>query len=170
MGTEDTSSAPDSVCSHSVSSQSLDSSDALFLAPSLPPHILPLSSHSLFCFLPSFCSVSFLFSLVARVLFCLFLIFSTFSAFCPFSGHPWFLISRVLTTSPHLPPSDPSGPETPSSSSHCTLPPHEVLTPQHTALCAAVHTLGLGRGLIVKVCLSPDGALVVYAFGGGVGS
>ncbi|XFG11817.1 hypothetical protein AB1E19_015441 [Capra hircus] len=30
-----------------------------------------------------------------------------------------------------------------------------VLTPQHTALRAAVHTLGLRRGLIAKGCLSP---------------
>ncbi|XP_065762945.1 myeloid-associated differentiation marker-like [Muntiacus reevesi] len=30
-----------------------------------------------------------------------------------------------------------------------------VLTPQHTALCAAVHTLGLWRSLVAKVCLSP---------------
>ena len=58
VGTEDISRAPDSVWSHSVSSQSLDSSGALFLAPSVPPHILPLSSPSPFCFLPSCCSVS----------------------------------------------------------------------------------------------------------------
>ena len=169
VGTEDISRAPDSVWSHSVSSQSLDSSGALFLVPALPPHILPLSTHTPFYFLPSFCSVSFLVSLVVHILFCLSLIISTFSAFCPFSGHPWFLISCVLTTSPHFPSSDPSGPETPSSSTHCPLPPPEVLTPQHTALCAAVYTLGLWRGLIAKVCLSPGGAIVVYAFAHGGG-
>ena len=58
VGTEDISRAPDSVWSHSVSSQSLDSSGALFLVPALPPHILPLSTHTPFYFLPSFCSVS----------------------------------------------------------------------------------------------------------------
>ena len=51
VGTEDISRAPDSVWSHSVSSQSLDSSGALFLAPSVPPHILP--------FHPPLLSVSF---------------------------------------------------------------------------------------------------------------
>ena len=128
---------------------------------------------------PPFISLSFLFP--SLLLLCLFLVslvahicfvsltFSTFSAFCPFSGHPWFLISCVLTTSPHFPSSDPSGPGSPSSSAHCPLPPPEVLTPQHTALCAAVHTLGLWRGLIAKVCLSPCGAIVVYAFGAGRG-
>ena len=159
VGTEDISRAPDSVWSHSVSSQSLDSSGALFLAPALPPHILPLSSPSPFCFLPSFCSVSFLVSLGAHILFCLSLIISTFSAFCPFSGHPWFLISCVLTTSPHFPSSDPSGPETHSFSVHRPLPPPKVLTPQHTALCAAVHTLSLQRGLIAKASLSTRGCL-----------
>ena len=81
------------------------------------------------------------------------LIFSTYSVFCPFSLG--FLISCVLTTSPHLPSSDPSGPETLSFSAHHTFPPPKVLTPQHTALSAAVHTLGLWRCLIAKVCLSP---------------
>ena len=147
------------------------SSAALFLAPSLPPHILPLSSHSLFCFLPSFCSVSFLFSLVAHILFCLFLLssFLHFLLFSPFLVILGFLISCALTTSPHFPSSDPSGPETPSFSAHCSLPPPKVLTPQHTALCAAVHTLGLQRDLIAKVCLSPGGAIVVYTSGGGGG-
>ena len=115
------------------------SSDALFLAPSLPPHILPLSPHSLFCFLPSFCSVSFLFSLVAHILFCLFLL-SSFLHFLLFAPLPFildFLISCALTTSPHFPSSDPSGPETPSFSALRPLPPPKVLTPQHTALCAA---------------------------------
>ena len=64
-----------------------------------------------------------------------------------------FLISFVLTTSPHFYSSDPSGPETPSFSAHRPLPLPKVLTPQHTALCAAVHTLGLRRGLIAKACL-----------------
>ena len=148
------------------------SSDVLFLAPSLPLHIFPHSSLSflfpslhLLCLLPIFLGCScpvLLLSLTS-------LIFSTFSAFCPFSGHPWFLISCVLTTSPHFSSSDPSGPETPSFSVRCPLPPPKVLTPQHTALCAAVHTLGLWRGLIAKVCLSPGGAIVVYAFGAGRG-
>ena len=154
-------------CLHRVKT----SYDALFLAPSLPPHILPLSSHSLFCFLPSFCSVSFLFSLVAHILFCLFLL-SSFLHFLLFAPLPFildFLISCALTTSPHFPSSDPSGPETPSFSAHRPLPPPKVLTPQHTALCAAVHTLGLRRDLIAKVCLSPGGAIVVYASGGGGG-
>ena len=72
VGTEDISRAPDSVWSHSVSSQSLDSSGALFLAPALPPHILPFHlpvlsvsfppaalSPSWFLWLFIFCFVSF---------------------------------------------------------------------------------------------------------------
>ena len=125
------------------------------LAPSLPPHILLHSFHSPFHFLPSFCSEFFPFCVIAHTLFCLFLIFPTFSAFCPFSGHPWFLISGVLTTSPHFPSSDPSGPETPSSSAHRPLPPPKVLTPRHTAVCTAVDSLGLWGGLVAKAHLSP---------------
>ena len=149
--------APDSVWSHSVSPQSLGSSGALFLAPALPPHILPLSTHTPFYFLPSFCSVSFLLSVVAHVLFCLFLLLLSsclhFLLSLPFLVIFGFLVSCVLTTSPYFPSSDPSGPETPSFLIHCPLPPPEVLTPQHTALCAAVHNLSLQRGLIDKACL-----------------
>ena len=137
----------------------LSSPVVLFLAPSHPPHILPHSSHSLFCFLPSFCSVFFLFvwlpvSCFASFSCCshLFYIFCFLLFFLIIVG---FLISCVLVTSPHLPSSYPSGPETPSFSAHRPLPPLKVLTPQHTALCAAVHTLGLWRGLVAKACLSP---------------
>lgn len=131
--------------------------DVLFLAPSLPPHILPHSSHSLYVsFPPSAVSPS---CFVAHILFCLFPLllssFLYFLVFAPLAFILGFLISYVLTTSPHFASSDPSRPETPSFSAHCPLPPPKVLTPQHTALCAAVHTLGLGRGLIAKVCLSP---------------
>ena len=139
--------------------RALTSSDALFLARCLPPHILPHASRSLFFSLPSCCSVSFLVSLVVQFLFCLFLLllsfFLPFLLFGPFLIVLSFLVSCVLTTSPHFPSSDPSGPETPSFSVHRPLPPPKVLTPQHTALCAAVHTLGLRRGLIAKACLSP---------------
>ena len=132
--------------------RALTSSDALFLAPvsvltSFPMHLtlfsvpfLLLLSPSCLVWLPTFSFAS--------------LIVSTFSVFWPFSG---FLASCVLTTSPHFPSSDPSGPESPSFSAHRPLPPPKVRTPQHTALCAAVHTLGLQRGLIAKVCLSPWG-------------
>ena len=64
------------------------SSDALFLALSLLPHILPHSSYSLFCFLLSFYSVSFLLTVVAHILFCFFLFFLSsflhFLLFAPF--------------------------------------------------------------------------------------
>ena len=125
------------------------------------PGIFPTqgSNRHLWCPLPSFCSVSFLLSVVAQVLFCFFLLllssFLHFLLFAPFPVILAFLLSCVLTTSPHLPSSDPSGPETPSFSAHHLLPPPKVLTPQHTSLCAAVHTLGFWRGLIVKVSLSP---------------
>lgn len=125
--------------------------------PSLPPHILPRSSHSLYVsFPPSAVAPS---CFVAHTLFCLFLLLlSSFLHFLFFAPLPFifgFLISCVLTTSPHLPSSDPSGPETPSCSVHHPLSPTKVLTPQRTALCAAVHTLSLRRGLIAKACLSP---------------
>ena len=141
-------------CLHSVET----SYDVLCLAPSLPPHVLPHSSHSLYAsFPPSAVSPS---CFVAHILFCLFpLLLSSFLHFCfvfffsPLAFILGFLISFVLTTSPHFSSSDPSGPETPSFSAHRPLPLPKVLTPQHTALCAAVHTLGLRRGLIAKACL-----------------
>ena len=143
-------------------------SDVISLAPSLCPHILLHSFHSPFCFLPSFCSVSFLFCVVAHNLFCLFLIsyILLFGLFMFFLGFP---ISCVLTISPHFPSSHPSGPETPSFPVHHPLPPPKVLTPQHTALCAAVHTLSLRRGLIAKVCLSPWWCLSWCVCGGWFG-
>ena len=101
--------------------------------------------------------------------FCLFLIFPTFSAFYPFSGHPWFLISGVLTTSPHFPSSDPSGPETPSFSAHHPLPPPKVLTPRHTDVCAVVDSLGLWGGLVAKAHLSPWRCLSWCVCGGWFG-
>ena len=134
------------------------SPDALFLARSLSPHILPHSSHSLFCFLLSCCSVSFLVCVVATLFRLFFLLLSSilhFVFFKPFSGCHCFFFSCVLTISPHFPSSDPSGPETSSFSAHRPFPPPKVLTLQHTALCAAVHTLGLWRGLVAKACLSP---------------
>ena len=74
------------------------------------------------------------------------------------------LVSHLLCPDrlPHLPSSDLSGPETPSFSAHHPLPPPKVLTLRHTALCAAVHTLGLRRGLIAKGCLCPGSALMVW--------
>ena len=142
-------------CLHSVET----SYDVLCLAPSLPPHVLPHSSHYLYAsFPPPAVSPS---CFVAHILFCLFpLLLSSFLHFCFFffffallAFILGFLISFVLTTSPHFYSSDPSGPETPSFSAHRPLPLPKVLTPQHTALCAAVHTLGLRRGLIAKACL-----------------
>ena len=163
VGTEDVPSAPDSVQAYPASSQS---EDILWcpLPGSLSPssHPSPFISLSL-CFLPSFCCVSFLFCCPHPVvpLSLASLIFSTFSAFCPFSGHPW--LSHLLcpeTTSPHFLSSDPSGPEIPSFSAHRPLLPPKVLTPQHTALCVTVHTLGLWRGLIAKACLYPWWCLI----------
>ena len=148
VGTEDVSSAPDS-------SQSYHPMTSSSWLPSVPPHILPHSSHSLYVsFPPPAVSPS---CFVAHILFCLFLLllssFLHFLFFAPLSFILGFLISCVLTTSPHLPSSDPSGPETPSFSAYRALSPPKVLTPQHTALCAAVHNLSLQRGLIDKACL-----------------
>ena len=135
---------------------------ALFLDRSLSPHILPHASHSLFCSFPSCCSVSFLVCVVATLFRLFFSLLSSilhFVFFKLFSGCHCFFFSCVLTISPHFYSSDPSGPETPSFSAHRPLPLPNVLTPQHTALCAAVHTLGLRRGLVAKACLSPWGCL-----------
>ena len=102
--------------------------------------------------------------MVASILFCIFLLllssFLHFLLFVPFLVILGFLISCVLTTSPHLPSSDPSGPETPSFSAHHPLLPPEVLTPRHTALCAAVHTLGFRRSSLPKRVCPLGGALV----------
>ena len=145
--------------------------------PSLSSHILH-SCHSLFCFLLSFSSVFLLFCVVAHNLFCLFHLFLScflhFLLFTPLLIVLGFLISCALTTSPHFPSSDPSGPETPSFSAHRPLPPPKVLTPQHTALCAAVHTLRLWRGLLPKHVCPHGSALVgvslwVYWLGGQLG-
>ena len=129
------------------------SSDALFLAPSSSSHHSH-SSRSLFGFLPSICSVSFLFPLVAQVLFCFFLLllssFLHFLLFAPFLVTLVFLVSCVLTTSPHFPSSDPSGPETPSFSAY---PPRHLLT-SYSPLCICSHP-GPLEVLISKACLSP---------------
>ena len=92
VGTEDISRAPDSVWSHSVSSQSLGSSGALFLAPALPPHILPFHppllsasfppaalSPSWFLWVPISCFVS-LSSFLHFLLFAPFLVILGFSS------------------------------------------------------------------------------------------
>ena len=141
----------------------MPSSDILFLAPSLPPHILPHSSCSPFYFRP-FCSVlsPSCFVWLPTPCFVSFSFFLYFLLFGPFLVIIGFPISCVLTTSPHFPSSDPSGPETPSFWVHRPLPPPEVLTPQHTALCAAVHILGL----IAKACLAPFGGALVSVWGG----
>jgi len=128
---------------------------------SLSPSFHPSSLSFLF---PSLLLLCLLLGFVfPHTLFCLFLLvlpsFLHFLLFVLYRVILGFLVSRVLTTSPHSPSSDPSGPETPSSSAHRPLPPPKMLTPQHTTLCAALHTLGLRRGLIAKVCLSPWGCL-----------
>ena len=143
---------------------------------SLPGSFSPFSHPSPFIsfpfhFLPS-CSVFVFFVGPSPVLLLSFFPLSSFLhflLFAPFLVILGFLVSCVLTTSPHFPSSDPSGPETPSSSAHRPLPPPKVLTPQHTALCAAVHTLGLRRGLIAKVCLSPWQCLIWRCGGKGWG-
>ena len=126
---------------------------ALSLLTSFPTHVTLFSVP----FPPA--AVSFLVSLVVQFLSCLFLLllsfFLHFLLIGPILIVLSFLVSCVLTTSPHFPSSDPSGPETPSFSAHRPLPLPKVLTPQHTALCAADHMLGLLRGLIAKACLSP---------------
>ena len=136
--------------------------------PSLPPHILLRSFHSflfppllLLCvlpvlWLPTPCFASFSF-------------FLHFLLFAPFPVVLDFLVSYVLTPSSHFPSSDPSGPEIPSFSAHRPLPPPKVLSPKHTALCAAVHTLGLRRGLVAKAHLCPWRCLSWCVLGGGLG-
>ena len=127
----------------------------LSLLKSCPTHLtllcvsFPPSAPSPSCFvrLPTPCFASFSF-------------FPTFLLFVPLWVILSFLVSCVLTTSPHLPSSDPSGPETPSSSAHCPLPPPGVLTAQNTALCAAVHTLGLRRSSL-PMCVCPPGSALV---------
>ena len=104
VGTEDQPSTPLPLHSQVGLYRALLSPDALFLAPSLPPHALPIHL-TLFLFpsllllhlLPIFlgCPCPILLLSLAS------LIFSAFSAFCPFSGHPWF--SRLLSPD-HLSP------------------------------------------------------------------
>ena len=137
--------------------RALTSSGALSLAPlsllaSFPMHLTLFSIPSLLPWsLPCFvCLLTFCFAfllLPSSIL--------HFLLFAPFLVILGFPISCVLTTSPHFPSSDPLGPETISLSA----PPPKVLTPPHTALCAAVHTLGLQRGLVAKASLSPWGCL-----------
>ena len=130
---------------------------------SLPSHILPGSSHSLFCFLPSFCSVSFLSDVIGPFSFASFSCFAhLFYIFCLclHSDCLCFLTFCVLTTSSHLPSSDLSGPETPSSSAHHPLPPPTVLTPHHTAPCAVVSPWASRGASLPKDVCPPGGALV----------
>ena len=112
---------------------------------SLSPSFHPSSFSFLFPSLLLLCLL--LVFVVTHILFCLFLLllsfFLHFLLSAPLLVILGFLVSCVLTPSPHFPSSDPSGPETPSFSAHRPLPPPKVLTPQHAALCSAVHTLGL---------------------------
>jgi len=124
----------------------------LSLLTSFPIHLtlFMLPSLLLLCLLlvllPTSCFASFPCFFHVFYIFCFFF-------FAPLAFILGFLIPFVLTTSPHFPSSDPSGPETPSFSAHFPFPLPKVLTPQHTAFCAAVHTLSLWRGLIAKACL-----------------
>ena len=127
---------------------------ALSLLTSFPTHLTLFSVP----FPPA--AVSFLVSLVVQFLSCLFLLllsfFLHFLLFGPILIVLSFLVSCVLTTSPHFPSSDPSGPETPSFSAHHPLPS----PPHHTALCASVHTLGLRRSSLPR-CVCPPGSALV---------
>ena len=121
----------------------------LSLLTSLPFHLTLFSV----CFHPSALSPSY-FLWLPMSCFVSFSSFLHFLLFAPFLVILGFLVSGVLTTSPHFPSSDPSGPETPSSSAHRPLPPPEVLTPQHTALCAAVTPWASGGASLSK-CVCP---------------
>ena len=130
------------------------SCDVLFLAPLSLLTSFPIHP-TLFMF-PSLLLLCLLLVLLPTSCFAFLLLLSSFLHFLFFSPLSFnLLISCVQTTSPHLPSSDPSGPETPSFSVLRPLPPPKVLTPQHTAFCAAVHTLSLRKGLIAKACLYP---------------